>query len=121
MGASAGDLPGLGGSLAFSLLSLAVVCLLAYVSLRWLSRRGVGRADGPVRVLARCPLEPRRVVYLLQAGERCFLVGVGDGPMAMLAEIDPAQVKIETREAVSPAAGSRFAEVLGRIRSREKS
>ncbi len=121
MGASAGDLPGLGGSLAFSFLSLAIVCLLAYVSLRWLSRRGVGRAEGAVRVLARCPLEPRRVVYLLEAGGRCFLVGVGDGPMAMLAEIDPAQVKSEESEAVRPSAGSRFAEVLARIRTREKS
>ena len=120
MGASAGDLPGLGGSLALSFLSLAVVCLVAYLSLRWLSRRGVGRTEGPVRVLARCPLEPRRAVYLLQAGGRCFLVGVGDGPMAMLAEIDPASVKSEINETATPSAGSRFAEVLARIRIREK-
>jgi flagellar biogenesis protein FliO len=120
MGASAGDLPGLGGSLALSLLSLAMVCLSAYVVLRWLSRRGVGRAEGPVRVLARCSLEPRRVVYLVQAGGRCFLVGVGDGPMAMLAELDPAAVKSEGNDPVSPSAGSRFAELLARIRTREK-
>jgi flagellar biosynthetic protein FliO len=121
MGASAGDLPGLGGSLALSLLSLAMVCLSAYVVLRWLSRRGVGRSDGPVRVLARCPLEPKRAVYLVQAGGRCFLVGVGDGPMAMLAELDPASVKSESSESVNPSAGSRFAEMLARIRTREKS
>jgi flagellar biosynthetic protein FliO len=121
MGASAGDLPGLGGSLALSFLSLAIVCLSAYVILRWLSRRGVGRAEGPVRVLARCPLEPKRAVYLVEAGGRCFLVGVGDGPMSMLAEIDPATVKSEGSEPVGPSAGSRFAEVLARIRTREKS
>lgn len=121
MGASAGDLPGLGGSLALSLVSLGVVCLLAYVSMRWLSRRGVGRGEGPVRVLARCPLEPRRAVYLIEAGGRCFLVGVGDGPMSMLAEIDPASVSGQVRETESGGAGTRFAELLARFRTREKS
>jgi len=48
-------------------------------SLRWFSRRGAGRSEGQVRILARCPLEPRRAVYLLQVAGRCFLVGVGDG------------------------------------------
>jgi flagellar biosynthetic protein FliO len=118
MGASAGDLPGLGGSLALSLVSLGVVCLLAYLSMRWLSRRGVGHAKGPVRVVARCPLEPRRAVYLLEAGGRCFLVGVGDGPMSMLAEIDPATVKNDIPDT---ARGMRFSDVLARIRTREKS
>lgn len=121
MGASAGDLPGMGGSLALSFLSLAVVCLVAYASLRWLSRRGGGKADGAIRVLSRCPLEPRRSVVLLQVGGRCFLVGVGDGPMAMLAEIDPESVKSEISERASSSSGSRFAEVLARIRTREKS
>ena len=57
---SSGSLPGLGGSLAVSLVSLGVVCLLAYVALKLLSRRGVGRPNGPIKVLARCPLEPHR-------------------------------------------------------------
>jgi flagellar protein FliO/FliZ len=121
MGASATDLPGLGSSFALSLVSLAVVCVVAYVVLRWLSRRGVGRSEGPVRVVARCSLEPRRAVYLLQVAGRCFLVGVGDGPMALLAEIDPAAVASEIGD-VAPAQGSlRFAEVLSRFRGRAKS
>jgi flagellar biogenesis protein FliO len=60
-------------------------------------------------------------VYLLQVGGRCFLVGVGDGPMSMLAEIDPNSVKSEVGEREAVSAGSRFAEVLARIRTREKS
>ena len=48
----AGQLPGLGGSLAVSLISLGIVCLIAYLSLRFLSgRRGVGRASGPIKAI----------------------------------------------------------------------
>ena len=121
MGASAADLPGLGSSFALSLVSLALVCLLAYVALRWFSRRGVGRSEGPVRILARCSLEPRRAVYLLQVAGRCFLVGVGDGPMALLAEFDPAAMKSGTGAEAPVQAGLRFAEVLSRFRGRPKS
>jgi flagellar protein FliO/FliZ len=121
MGAPAADLPGLGSSFALSLVSLAVVCLLAYVALRWFSRRGGGQSQGPVRVLGRCPLEPRRAVYLLQVAGRCFLVGVGDGPMSLLAEIDPAAVTSETAAGTSVEHGLRFAEMLSRFRGRAKS
>ena len=104
-----------------SLVSLAVVCLLAYAALRWFARRGVGRSEGPVRLLARCSLEPRRAVYLLQVAGRCFLVGVADGPMALLAEIDPAAVTSETGVGAPAQGGLRFTEVLSRFRGREKS
>jgi flagellar biosynthetic protein FliO len=112
---SSGSLPGLGGSLAVSLVSLGVVCLLAYVALRFLSRRGVGRPNGPIQVLARCPLEPRRALYVVQTAGRSFLIGVGDGPMTMLAELGTAEV-----QASLPVAerGSRFADVLGRVLGR---
>ena len=111
---SAGQLPGLGGSLAVSLVSLGVVCLIAYLSLRFLSRRGVGRAAGPIKVLARCPLEPRRSLYLVETAGRCFLVGVGDGPMTMLAEVAAPVPEIACAP-TGPEPASRFSEVLGRV------
>jgi flagellar biosynthetic protein FliO len=109
------ELPSLGGSIAVSFVSLGLVCLLAYLALRWLSRRGVGRADGPVRVLARCPLEPRRSVYLIEAAGRCFLVGVGDGPMALLAEVERGQVAQP-----EPATSAGFADILARALARPR-
>jgi flagellar biogenesis protein FliO len=120
MGASAaGQLPELGwGSLALSFASLGVVCLVAYLALRFLAGRGVGRgavSAGAVRVLARCPLEPRRSVYLIEAAGRCFLVGVGDGPMAMLAEVDGAKIE---RAVPTRGSGARFAAVLARALGR---
>jgi flagellar biosynthetic protein FliO len=113
-GAPVAELPSLGGSIALSFVSLGLVCLLAYVALKWLARRGVGRAEGPLQVIARCPLEPRRSVYVVQAAGRCFLVGVGDGPMALLAELDPAAVKA-AQPAGESAPGAAFAAVLARV------
>jgi len=124
-----GQLPGLGGSLAVSLASLGIVCLLAYVSLRFLARRGFGRGAGasadPIRVLGRCPLEPRRSLYLVEVAGRRFLVGVGGGPMTALAELAPTDVippAVATGALGGPAspsaAGARFADVLARLLGR---
>jgi flagellar biogenesis protein FliO len=113
MGASESELPSLGSSLALSLVSLALVCFVAYFALRWLNRKGVGRSDDCIRVRGRCFLEPRRSVYVIETGGRCFLVGVGEGAMSLLAEID--------KEAIpSPPAGgdkstSPFGDVLARV------
>jgi flagellar biosynthetic protein FliO len=109
-------LPGVGWqSLVLSFSSLGVVCLVAWGALRLLAGRGVGKASGAIRVVARCPLEPRRSVYVVEVAGRCFLVGVGDGPMALLAELDAE--KLPRPEAVS----SPFADVLARALGRRKS
>lgn len=113
---SAGQLPGIGwSSLALSFASLGVVCLVAWGALRLLAGRGVGRATGAVKVVARCPLEPRRSVYVVEAAGRCFLIGVGDGPMAVLAELEPDKLP---RAEPARAPGALFAEVLGRVLAR---
>jgi flagellar biosynthetic protein FliO len=115
MGEAAAQIPVLGwDSLALSFVSLGVVCVLAYLALRLLAGRGVGRGMGAVRVLARCPLEPRRSVYLIETAGRCFLIGVGDGPMALLAEVDGAKVDVPAEA----GARGKFAEVLARVLSR---
>ena len=108
-----GALPGFGGSLAISLVSLGVVCLIAYLALKFLSRRGVGRPNGPITLVARCPLEPRRALYVVEAAGRCFLIGVGDGPMTMLAELGAAEVKASLPDVPSSPAG--FADTLARV------
>lgn len=95
-----------------SLASLGVVCLVAWGALRLLAGRGVGKASGAVRIIARCPLEPRRSVYVVEAAGRSFLIGVGDGPMTVLAELDGDKLRAA---AETPVAGPRFAEVLARL------
>lgn len=113
MGASGADLPGVGGSVLLSVLSLGLVCLVAFLVLRWLARRTGGRADDVIRVLGRCHLEPRRSVYLLGVGGRCFLVGVGDGPMSLLAEVE--QTSLPPDRTANAAAGSIVSEGLAKL------
>src|SRR5450432_2697579 len=109
-----GQIPGVGWqSLALSFVSLGAVCVIAWIALKLLAGRGVGKASGAIRVVARCPLEPRRSLYVVEAAGRCFLVGVGDGPMAMLAELDAGALPRD----VAPAT-PRFAEVLARVLGR---
>lgn len=113
MGASGADLPGVASSLAWSFLSLVFVCLVAVLALRWLAGRTAGRSTGAIRVLARCHLEQRRSVYLLGVGGRCFLVGVSEGPMSLLAEVDPINLPEEPPRRSGGGAG--VGELLGRL------
>lgn len=114
MGDAAAPLPGLGWeSLTLSFASLGVVCLVAWGTLRLLAGRGVGKASGAIRVVARCPLEPRRSVFVIETAGRCFLVGVGDGPMALLAELDADKLPRQPE-----AASARFGDVLARVLGR---
>jgi len=68
------------------LIGLTVACAAALVLLR---RQARARAEtAGMRVVGRLALEPRRSIYLVEVGGRCFMVGVGDGPMTMLGEVD---------------------------------
>jgi flagellar biosynthetic protein FliO len=116
MGGEAGQVPGVGWeSLALSFVSLGAVCVVAWVALKLLAGKGIGKASGAVRVVARCPLEPRRSVYVIEAAGRCFLVGVGEGPMAMLAELDATALPRERAVAAPP-----FADVLAKVMGRPR-
>lgn len=79
---------GLLGSLAVSFVSLGVVCVLAYFALRFLARKQVGKPMGPLRIVARLPLDPRRSVYLIDAEGERFLVGAGEGHVSMLGRVN---------------------------------
>lgn len=123
MGASPAELPGLGSSIAASLISLGVVCLLAYFALRWLSRKTGGTGSfgsGPLRILARQNLDPRRSVFVLEAAGRCFLVGAGDNGMNLLAELDRETMRreLEAKRAPKRSIEGRFGAVLARVMAR---
>jgi flagellar biosynthetic protein FliO len=83
---------GYGAYLLHTTLALLAVCALAVLVL-WLLRRRAGGASRGLRVVARLALEPRRAVYVIEAAGKFLLVGVGDGPMTTLAELDPARAR----------------------------
>jgi flagellar protein FliO/FliZ len=99
--------------LATTVVALAVVCALAIGALRALGRKGVGGGAAGLKVVARLALEPRRTLYVVEAGGKCLLVGVGDGPMAVLAELDPSQVRAATPEPAATSLGDVVKRVLG--------
>jgi flagellar biogenesis protein FliO len=74
-----------------ALFALIGVCVLAWVSLSWLSRRGlVGAPSGTrLKLIERMALSPRRQVYLVRADSRVFLLAAADGgPVSLIAELD---------------------------------
>jgi flagellar protein FliO/FliZ len=76
-------------SLLLTLLAFLVVIVAAWLGTRWLVRRlyGPGAAgQGRVKVLERIPLEPRRTLYLVQAGEKRLLLGATDQQIRVLGE-----------------------------------
>jgi flagellar biogenesis protein FliO len=82
----------MGSYLVSTTLALIAVCGIAVIVLRALKPGGPRPKGGAIKLLGVLPLEARRSVYLIEAGGRCFLVGAGDGPLAVLAELDKAAV-----------------------------
>ena len=110
---SAADLSpstGFGASLFRMTLSLLAVCALAVLLLRLLKRR-LPAAGSSLRIVDRLSLEPRRTLYVVEAAGRYLLVGVGDGAMTMLAELDGARLP---QPAAPEKADDRFTAALRR-------
>lgn len=83
------------------LIALIGVSALAWVSLVWLSRRGVGgvKPGGRLRLIERLQLGQRRQLYLVRADSRVFLLAAADsGPLCVIAELDSDQTALDRSE-----------------------
>lgn len=103
-----------GASLVQAVAMLLGVCVLAWLVLRFASQRGLGLGQGQrVKVLERVPLDARRMIYVVQIGERVLVLGGGEGASpTLLAELKPGELP--------PLPPSRsFAEVLSALRKPE--
>ena len=72
------------------LLALGGVLVLAYVTLKIGLPRMFGMrtpSRGPIKVVARYSLEPRKALYLVQAGSQVFLLGTSDNQVQNLAAL----------------------------------
>jgi flagellar biogenesis protein FliO len=70
-----------------TLVTLLAVVVLCVVLLSALRRVGVGKVGGPLELLARLPLEGRRAVYLVRAGETVYVLAASDNALSKLGEI----------------------------------
>jgi flagellar biogenesis protein FliO len=104
-------MPDYGSTLLRLAVVLVGVCLLAWVSLRWGFKRYQPTTDGPVRVRARIPVEPRRTILLLEIGEKVFVVASTEHGMQSLGQMQTCDVpEVEPTPVVS------FADTLKRLR-----
>src|SRR4051812_30951302 len=92
-----------------TLVTLLAVVALSIIVLSALRRVGVGKAGGPLELVARLPLEGRRAVYLVRAGDTVYVLAASENALAKLGEMPAALVP----RAV-PAEPRSFAEVLKR-------
>jgi flagellar biogenesis protein FliO len=70
-----------------TLITLLAVVALSIVLLSALRRVGVGKLGGPLELLARLPLEGRRAVYLVRAGETVYVLAASENALAKLGEM----------------------------------
>jgi flagellar biogenesis protein FliO len=91
-----------------TVISLVAIVALCIVLLSALRRAGVGKANGPLELLARLPLEGRRAVYLVRVGETVYVLGASENAMQKLGELPQGALPPLAQEPRS------FAEVLRR-------
>ena len=105
-----------------TLVVLALVVALAYLSLRLLRRfmgKGVLKGSGDeIRVLARTYVEPKRTLLIVQVGSRFFLIGSAEQGMVMLAELEAKDVPAARGDNVG-IGGKLFSRVLASNFERE--
>jgi flagellar biogenesis protein FliO len=75
-----------------TLVTLLAVVALSVIVLSALRRVGVGKAGGPLELVARLPLEGRRAVYLVRAGETVYVLAASENALAKLGEMPSALV-----------------------------
>jgi flagellar biogenesis protein FliO len=97
-----------------TLLAVVALCVLLLSALR---RVGVGKTGGPLELLARLPLEGRRAVYLVRAGETVYVLAASENALAKLGEMPretlPSAVALEPRsfrDVLKRAVGVQLAE-----------
>jgi len=81
----------LGSMLLETLLMLAIVCLLAYVVLRWGVSRlvgGRGAGDDAIEILARQPVGSDSSILVVRIGPRILILADGASGMSRIAELD---------------------------------
>src|SRR5262245_50562385 len=89
---------------------LGVATLAVFVLV--LGRRvGVGRAQGPLELVGRLPLDARRVVYLVRVGGRVLVLGGSEGGLQKLAEAAEHEIELPPRG----TAPKSFREVLDEL------
>lgn len=111
--AGAGGGGGYGALMLTSLVVLVLVCIAAWVALRLVARWLEGRrAGGGVAVVARVPLEPRRALYVVDAGGRRLLLGSSEGGVSLVTELPAEEAGVSEQVSAAAPKPRGFAELV---------
>ncbi len=70
-----------------TLVTLLAIVVLSVLLLSALRRAGIGKLGGPLELVARLPLEGRRAVYLVRAGETVYVLAASESALEKLGEL----------------------------------
>jgi flagellar protein FliO/FliZ len=78
-----------GGMLLKMVISVGLVCLLAYAILKWGLGRLVGntQADGEMEILSRLGVGPNRSIMVVRVGPRFLVIGSTETGISLLSEL----------------------------------
>lgn len=111
-------------SLLRLVLVLAGILILAFFVLRFAIPRFFGVDNfrtGPITVVARYSLEPRKSLYIVQVGTEFFLVGTSETNVQFLTSLDPGKVESALAQSnLKPPEGSEFARLLKGLKRTQK-
>jgi flagellar protein FliO/FliZ len=112
----------LGWTLFRTLVVLALVVALAYLTLNVVLRRlmgieTIGRRGSPiVRVLERTALDQKRSLFVVKAGGEVLLLGGAEAGLALIAKLDAATVEsLQSTPAASPVERIKLSPLLSRL------
>jgi flagellar protein FliO/FliZ len=77
----------LGVYVAETIVALLAIVALAVLVLYGARRLGVGRPLGPLELLGRLPLEPRRTIYLVRVADRVLIIGASEAGLTRLGQL----------------------------------
>jgi flagellar biogenesis protein FliO len=103
----------LGVYVAETIVALVAIVALAVLVLYGARRLGVGRPLGPIELLGRLPLEPRRAIYLVRVADRVLIIGASEAGLTRLGQLphsaaltaDPARALPRFNEVLRAALG----------------
>lgn len=99
-----------------AVLAMAAFALVRYVGPRVPTTSGDG---GPIRVLTRYALEPRKALYLIQVGEETLLVGSAENSLSLIRTLPPGTVDLAQFERRTQSAPGAFLQKLRELQARK--